>query len=858
MAGETRATGPEGVLRRLRVPAERLRWFCDPAQLPFETTETVPALDGTVGQDRGMDALAFGLEMRPPGFNLFVAGPVGTGRTSATRASVERIAQTRPTPDEWCYVHNFKDPACPHAITLPPGAASRFRDDLSDLVDAARRELRRAFESREYRQLQEQTHRTVGEHRDRLLQEMDERARREGFALSMTPAGVAIVPIVDGRQMTADEVARLPDAERNGLRERGEQLLAIMRDVLDQVRRLENEARGRMAEQNRQVARFAVGPLLQDLLAKYQAQPLILEHLQQVHDDIVEHAAELRQEPATPEAGAGGADAANRPPMLSQLASDGQAALFDRYAVNVLVDNGDLQGAPVVIEQHPTYYNLLGRIEYRARFGTMNTDFRMIKPGALHRANGGYLVLNALDVLNSPLAWDAIKRTLRAGRIQIENIGEQVTAAPAATLRPESIPLDVKVVLIGTPRLYYQLYFLDEDFGQLFRVRADFDTEMARDDEHTASYAAFISRRVRELGLLHFDRGAVAKIAEYGARLADHQGKLSARFDQIADLVDEASHWATKDESRYVLAEHVAKAIDRKTYRSNLIEQNFRDLIEEGTIFIDSTGTRPGTVNGLSTLDIGGYVFGKPARITVQTALGGDGLINVERETRLSGRIHSKGFLILTSFLMARYAQNRPLAVSARITFEQSYSEIDGDSASSAELYALLSSLSGLPLRQDVAVTGSVSQMGEIQPVGGVNRKIEGFFDVCQARGLTGEQGVMIPAANVQNVTLREDVVEAARQERFHVWAVSTIDEGIEILTGVPAGQRRPDGSWEDGTVNARVDQRLRAYADSLKEFGRAGGQAELGDRTPAEVGPGTPQLGRRRTGARRFRSMRR
>lgn len=819
---------------------EQLRWFCDPAQLPFETTRDVQPLDGTIGQDRAVRALTFGLEMRGSGFNLFVAGPRGTGRSSTVDAYVRRLAASRPAPGDWCYVHNFKDAACPTVLKLPSGRAAALAQDMSTLMDAVRRDLRRVFESREYRQQQQETLRTVVDTRDRLIRELGERAQQRGLALSMTPAGPMIVPLTDGRPMSQEELARLSESERERIGQMGDEVAAALREIGEQVRQLERETQQRMSQQDAQTARSTIEPLVRELEAKYSDQAPVLEYLAQVQEDLIARAEEIHRaaqaiaEP-DPEPQQG------LPPALVQLQQQREQAIFDRYRVAVLVDNGDTHGAPVVVESNPTYYNLLGRMEYRSELGSMATDFSMIKAGALHRANGGYLVLHAIDVLSSPGAWDVLKRTLKTGSIRIENIGEQFTPVPAATLRPEPIPLDVKVILIGPPSVYYQLQFLDEDFSKLFRVRADFDTEITRTDEHLARYAAFVSSQVRDGGLHHFHRGAIAKVAEYGARLDDHQGKLTARFQQIADLVAEASFWAAKAGSDLVMAEHVARAIDEKTYRSNLIEDKIRELIQDGTVLIDVTGERQGQVNGLSVQDLGDYSFGRPMRITAQTALGADGFMNLDRETRLSGRIHSKGFLILTSFLQSRYAQDKPLAISARITFEQSYGEVEGDSASSTEVYALLSALSGLPLRQGIAVTGSVNQRGEVQAVGGVTRKIEGFYDVCRFQGLTGEQGVLIPPSNIQNLMLREDVVDAVRQGLFHIWAVSSVDEGLEILTGVRAGTQQ-DGRWEPGTVNERADARLRDYAERLKNAARVPGPAVL-ERSPAEVDQRTPRV---------------
>ncbi|MBV9545578.1 MAG: AAA family ATPase, partial [Chloroflexi bacterium] len=594
---------------------EQLRWFCDPAQLPFETTEEVQVLDGTIGQDRAVRALTFGLEMRGSGFNVFVAGPRGTGRNSTVDAYVRRLAESQPAPGDWCYVHNFKDTARPTALNLPGGRGAVLTEDMRTLMDAVRRELRRVFESREYRQQQEETYGAVTETRDRLIRELGERAQQHGLALSMTPSGPMIVALNQGRPMSQEELARLPDQERARIGQQGDELARALREVGEQVRQLERETHQRMREQDADVARSTIEPLTRELEVKYSDQAPVREYLSQVQEDLIARAEEIHraaQASAQPDRDA----QQPMPHALAQLQNQREDAIFDRYRVAVLVDNGATQGAPVVVESNPTYYNLVGRMEYRSELGSMVTDFSMIKAGALHRANGGYLVLNAIDVLSSPYAWDVLKRTLKTGQIRIENIGEQFTPIPAATLRPEPIPLNVKVVLIGPPNVYYTLQFQDEDFSKLFRVRADFDTEIVRTDEHLARYAAFVATQVREAGLHHFHRGAVAKVAEYGARLDDHQAKLSARFQQIGDVVAEASYWAEKAGSQLVMAEHVARAIDEKTYRSNLIEDKIRELIDDGTLLIDVTGAREGQVNGLSVLDLGDYTFGRPMRIS--------------------------------------------------------------------------------------------------------------------------------------------------------------------------------------------------------------------------------------------------
>jgi predicted ATP-dependent protease len=822
-----RAAVPDLPSATLEVAAERVRWTCDPDALPFETTEQVEPLQGPIGQPRAVESLSFGLDIEVPGFNVFISGRPGTGRTSILKTHLGRLATSRPTPGDWCYVHNFKDASRPVAISLAPGQACGFAEDMKRLVDEVRRDLARAFESKQFRQQQERTHHAVEELRDQLMQELSRRAEAAGFGISLTPSGPAIFPVLNGKPMSQDEVALLPDDHRTRLMAQGEELSQALREVFEQVRQVEKETHERMTEQHRQLAGSTVAPLIEALQRKYAANSSIVDYLAQVQADVIAHDIDIwREASGEDDPPAQAANPSERPP--AQL-------MFERYRVNVVVDNSGGTGAPIVFESNPTYYNLFGRIEYQAHMGAMVTDFRQIKAGSLQRANGGYLVINAQDLVSSPFAWASLKRALTTGQARIENISEQYTLVPATSLRPDPIPLAVKVVLIGPAQVYYLLRFYDEDFPKLFRVRADFDTEVARDDASLGSYAAFISGQVRELKLRHFDRGAVAKVAEFGARLAEDQGKLSAAFNDVVDLLAEASYRAGTAGSQYVSAEHVTAAIQHKAYRSNLIEARLQEMVADGAILIDTDGERVGQVNGLSVLDVGDYSFGRPVRITAQTALGADGVMNIERETNLSGPLHTKGFLILTSLLLGRYGQDKPIALDARLTFEQTYDEVDGDSASCAELCCLLSSLSGLPLRQDVAITGSVNQLGEVQAIGGATRKVEGFFDLCAMRGLTGRQGVVIPAANVINLMLREDVVEAIREGRFHVWAVRSVDEAVSIPTGQPAE-----------TVNARVDQQLREFADRLKAFGRSVEQGDARERTPAKVGPRTPKVFRR------------
>ncbi len=793
---------------QLAVAPEQLRRRVDPAQLPL-TTADVPPLEGTIGQPRAVNAIAFGLEISSPGYNLFVAGPAGSGRERTVQDFLRRFAPTRPAPSDWVYVYNFAQADRPNAIRLPQGRGHKFAADLDGFLQTAQRDIPRAFESEDYERRRREALAELAQRRDALFTQLQAFARDRGFAIEITPAGIVTVPVSQGRPLSDEEFQRLPAQRQQELAQRNDEIQERIVDTLRQVRQMQKEATERVRQLDRDVALFAVGPHLDDLREAYTDQPEVLTYLDQVQSDLPEHLDDFRSDEGE----------GPQQVFLSRLSGLQREEHLARYRVNVFVDNDGLKGAPVIVERNPTYYNLTGRIDYRATFGAMVTDFRQIKPGALQRANGGFLVLQVLDVLGAPFAWEALKRSLICREVMIENLGEQYTALPTERLRPEPVPLDVKVILLGPPEVYYLLYQLDPDFQELFKVKADFAPDMDWTDEHLSNYGAFISRRVREEGLRHFDRSAVARVIEYGARLREDQRKLSSRLRDIADVVSEANYWAGKAGHDLVQAADVDQAITKGKYRSNLIEERFQEMIDNGTIMIDTAGARGAQVNGVSVIDLGSYTFGKPSRITARVSPGRGSVQSIEREIKLSGPIHSKGFLILSGYLTGQYSQQYPLSISATITFEQSYDEVDGDSASSTELYVLLSALAGLPLHQGIAVTGSVNQHGEIQAVGGVTPKIEGFFAVCKAKGLTGEQGIIIPAANVPNLMLDEEVIDAVRAGQFHIWAVRTIEEGIELLTGSPAGQRGPDGQYPEGTVHRLVEDRLREYAERLRAF---------------------------------------
>ncbi len=823
----------------------QLRRRCDPAQFAFASTADAPDLEGIIGQARAARAIEFGIEMPHAGYNIYAMGPAGAGKTSIITRFLERKAATRAVPSDWGYVHNLADPDRPRAIALPPGGGSKLRGQVDATLAQIAEALPKAFTSDQYAELRNGIGRQLDQLRGERFKELDHYVHAQGFDLARQPTGFMVVPLRDGKPMTEEQFNGLTEAERDAINQQGQRVQELLERTLRQVREMEEAAQARLNNLDREIAAATIRPFFEKLAAEYRDWPDVVSYLAGAQTHIAANTGDFRAADGGKEGEEGDQDAESAPWFLR-----GQAiSPYDRYRLNVIVDNQGLTGAPVVVETHPTYGNLIGRVEMRAEFGTLVTDFRRIKAGALHRANGGYLVLDARVLLRQPLAWESLKQALSHRRIRIEDVGQQLGVLATATLTPEPIPLDVKVVLIGDPATYYLLYAYDEQFEKIFKVRADFAEEMAWTDENVQKIAQFIRSRCAEEGLPHFDVSAVSRVIEYSGRQVEDQRKLTTRFAHVDDIVQEAAFWARRAGHAVVTAEDVAKAIDERVYRSNQFEERLRELTTDGTLMVDTAGAVVGQVNGLAVLELGDYAFGRPNRITCQTFQGRAGVINIEREAKLSGHIHDKGMLILAGFLGGRYAQDKQLNLSASIAFEQSYEGVDGDSASSTELYALLSSLAGLPLKQATAVTGSVNQRGEIQAIGGATLKIEGFFAVCRAMpgGLTGEQGVIIPAANVPNLMLREEVVQAVAEGKFHIYPVRTVDEGIELLTGVPAGERGPDGAYPEETVNGKVDRRLSELAAQGKEAnGAKNGQkkAELEVEAEAETEePGEPEL---------------
>jgi lon-related putative ATP-dependent protease len=783
---------------------------CDPASLGCETSAEVNELGTIIGQERAVRAMRFGLDIQDKGFNIFVAGVPGTGRTTAIERFLTEVASRQPAPSDWCYVNNFGEPLQPNALRLPAGKARKLKADLEGTIRAALSDLRAAFESEEFTSHKEELMNAIQSQKQELFNQLGQRAEQEGFVLQPTPMGLLTIPTKAGRPITEEEFLHLSEEERADITQRQQRLKVTLEEATRSAKNLDKFLREKLETLQVQVAQFAIQNHFTQLSSQYTGIEEIPEHIQAVAQDILKNVGELTSPEEEP------------PPPFGKGRPRQSPA--QRYAVNILVDNAALQGAPVVVETNPTYTNLIGRVEHEAVFGALVTNHSLIRPGCLHRANGGYLVLPVEDVLRNPYAWETLKRAINEARLVIEDLGERIGFA-TQSLRPEPIPLRVKVVLIGRPDLYQLLLRFDEQFSELFKVKADFDTLMPRSDEHVQEYLSFVCTLCRNEKLRHLGRSALARIIEHASRLAADQEKLSTRFGEMADVIREANYYAGREAAEVIQAAHVEQAIEARLYRSGLLRDRLQEVIARGEVRIDVHGQAVGQVNGLSVLSLGDIAFGQPSRITASLALGKDGVINIEREAELSGPIHTKGVLILSGYLGEKYAQDKPLSLSARLVFEQSYAGVEGDSASSTELYALLSALSGLPIRQGIAVTGSVNQKGEVQVIGGVNEKIEGFFETCQLKGLDGSQGVMIPAGNAAHLMLKGPVVEAVRRGQFHIWAVNTIDEGIEILTGVPAGRRGADGAFEAGTVNARVDARLAALAERLARYGKEAGE---------------------------------
>ncbi len=786
------------------VPPEKLKTRIDPGSFAFETTAEIFPLDEVIGQQRAVQAMDFGLHIHDRGYNIFVTGAPGTGKNTIVKSMIQKVAETRTVPDDWCYVNNFQDPDRPKALSLAAGKGKEFQRDMDRLIARLKEEFPRVFQSKEKEDQEKVFQNEFAKARDALGEELEEKARELGFTIKSRNVGITIVPQHDGKPMTPAQMAALDPKTKNEIQRKEQILHEHVHQFVKQTRAFHDELEEKIQKLNQSVAEYTSERFFEPLREKYKTITHLSEHILNVQQDVVHNFNDFLPAPESPL-------------QMAGLTIEPVRGSDARYAVNVLVDNSATEGAPLIEEVNPTYNNLVGRIEKKGRFGTFYTNFTLIKAGSILNSNGGYLLINAMDLLRAPHSWDALKRIIKKKEVKIEDLGESYGLMTTSGIKPDPIPIQLRVILMGNAFLYYLLQTYDEEFSKIFKVKVDFEEEQKTADHSPEQIARFIARLCKEESLLHFDRTAVAAVLEQLSRWANHQGKFSLRFGNLADLIRESSFWAKRTDKKCVSREDILKAVSEKNNRSNQLEDRVQELIEEGTLMVDVSGSVVGQINGLSVYDLGDFAFGRPSRITARVFLGQSGIIDIEREVKMGGKTHSKGVLILSGYIGGKYAQETTLSLSASICFEQSYSGVEGDSASAAELLILLSSLSRIPIRQGIAVTGSVNQHGEVQPVGGINEKIEGFFAICNAMGLTGEQGVIIPRQNVKHLMLNDDVLEAVTSGRFHLYSVSTVDEAIEILTDTPAGELQTDGNYPEGSINALVLERLEDMGEKMR-----------------------------------------
>lgn len=789
---------------------DKLRRRCKWDDLKFKTTAELEPLDGIIGQERAVKALEFGLKIKTRGYNVYISGETGTGKTSYATKYITAIAENQVVPDDWCYVYNFDKVSQPLALNLPTGMAKKFAKDMEEFINVMQVEIAKAFDNDDYEKEKQTIIKEFQERRDTLFEKLNEDAEKQGFKVKSTASGIYFLPIVDGKPISEQDYNDLDDDAKAEIDEKSDQMQGETVEIIRKIKHIDKEAEKKINDWENRIALFAVGIHINDLKEKYRDFEKILKYLEAVQEDILNNLNDFR----------GGEETTTESEEVPPWAKKMMEPDLDKYKVNVIIDNSELKGVPVIVDYNPTYYNLLGRIEYENEMGTMTTDFTKIKAGLLHQANGGYLILQTKDVLGNVQAWETMKRSLRTKEIVIENMKEQMSLIAVSTLKPEPIPIDIKIILVGSNYLYHTLYDYDEDFKKFFKIKADFDEDMERNDDNNAKIARFIAAFCKRENALPFDKTAVAKIIEYCSRMVADQEKITAKFNDIVEILAEANTWTEIEGDSVVTEKNVVKAITEKIYRSNKYDRNLLELIEEGTIMIETEGKKVGQINGLTILDMGDFSFGKPSKITATTFIGKSGIVNIEREVEMSGTSHSKGVLILSGYMGDKFAQETPLSLSASLCFEQLYGGVDGDSASSTELYALLSSLSEVPIKQCIAVTGSVNQWGEIQPIGGVTEKVEGYFELCKKRGLTGEHGVIIPHQNVKNLVPRDEIVEAVKDGLFHIYPIKTIEEGIEILTDMPAGKKGKSGKYPKETIFELVSEKLKKYSAISEKTG--------------------------------------
>ena len=790
----------------------QLKNSCVPEDFDFRTTAELHPLDGIIGQERAVKAFDFGLAVKMKGYNIYMSGPAGTGKTTYAKASTEGRAATEPVPMDWCYVYNFQHPKKPVALSFEAGIGKQFQEDMTQLVAVFKKELSKAFQSENYEKQKYAVTHSFEQRQTELLTEIRTAADQYGFQLKQTDDGVFFLPTVNGVPVEEDAYHNLSDADKEAIEENTQVMQEKAGVFMREMNELEKECDRQLEGLNQAIGLHAIGEYVAELEKKYQTSEKTAAYLAAVQNDVLQNLDQFMEKEEVQEI------------TLSQLMSgmgkkqDDDVTL--KYRVNLIVDHSESTGAPVVVTYNPTYSNLMGETEYDSEYGNLTTDFMKIKGGLFHQANGGYLIVQAQDILSSAHAWEALRRVIKTGEINMDSIRELLNAQVVPTLKPEPIPASIKVIMIGSDYYYELLSAYDEEFDKFFKIRAAFDSEMARNGENVAKVAQFVKSFVEREHTLEFDASAVCAIVEYSSRTVSRQDKLSTQFNHLSEIMGEANVWAQFEDAAVITEAHIRKTIAEKEERLCLYEEKLNEMLEENVIMIDTDGAEIGQINGLAVLDTGRYAFGTPSRITATAYMGKSGIVNIEKEARMSGQTHDKGVQIITGFLGQTYAQQFPMALSCRICFEQNYNGIDGDSASSTELYCILSSLAELPIRQDLAVTGSVNQKGDIQAIGGVTQKIEGFFALCKKRGLTGKQGVLIPVSNVKDLVLNDEVVDAVKEGRFHIYPIAHINEGIELMMGYPAGERDATGNFPADSVHGRVYARLKAFADGAKHYG--------------------------------------
>ena len=783
-----------------------LKNLCNPNIFNFETTDELETNGLVYGQERGIAALQFGLSINAKGYNLYIEGPSGVGKTMYTKQYVSEIASKQKTPDDWCYIYNFDNPNEPIAVSLPAGEGKNFASTMEAFVEDIRKYLKRTFNNDDFEKEKSLIKQKYEEKRTKLLENLNKETLKNNFQVKAAPNGIYMLPVYKGKALDEAEFEKLDDSIKAGYEEKSSIVQEQIMQVIGQLKLIEKESEKKVDEWQSNIALLTINSYINPIRAAYKKNQKIITFLDNIKKDILKNISNFIIE-----------ETCTQPTPQSPKPEVVKPWL--NYRVNLFVDNSNTEGSPVIMDSNYSYQNLFGKLEYENQYGMLRTDYTMLKSGILHKANGGYLILQAQDLLTNQLCYDTLKKSLLIKEANIENNMEQRSSLVMISLKPEPIPLNVKVLLLGDANIYHTLLALDPDFKKLFKIKVEFEESAPRNNDNILRLAKFVHSYCEKEKCLPLDKSAMAKVVEYASRLSDDKEKLSTHFNEIGEIVSESSTWARLSKKKIVTADYVDKALKKRIERVKKYDQKYAELIEENSLLIDTDGYKVGEINGLTVMTIGDYTFGKPAKITANTFMGKTGVINVERETDMSGPTHSKGVLILRGYLGEKFAQDFPLSLTASLCFEQLYNGVDGDSASSTECYAILSSLSNVPITQSIAVTGSVNQKGFIQPIGGVNEKIEGFYNICKKRGLTGKQGVIIPIQNVRNLHLADEIIENVKEKKFHIYAVSTIDEGIEILTGVPAGKQNKDGKYPAGTINHLVYEKLKKYYENSKNI---------------------------------------